>query len=623
MRAAHSSSLWPSVQSNFRTASTVSAVGWIFCAVSFLPGVKCEAKNPQPGAVMPEIVRLSYVDGDVRIMRGDDGKKVSGTEWQQAAVDTPVEGGFSVVTGAGRAEIEFEDASVAYLARNSVLMFDQLAAQDGVTYSHMQLLSGTMTMRLRPEFPGEEYVVATPQGNLRLGFPREVVVSPQGTVGLGSPRAVFVRVQSYLDATVMTPLDDETRKSHPGSEQDLAPGESVVLHNGRAETVQAADAVQQLDGDGFDTWVASRLQERDEAMAAVEQEAGLKAPIPGLAEMEGQGTFFDCEPYGRCWEPRDGWQPSAPEPGAPTVSGMQAATSPRFVEAAYQPDLPPSFAPTAMPQTGQQPMNPSSPLLEEDEYFPCNPFGVRNWYQRDPATGAMRLVRTETNRWGSSYEWAVCHSGTWVVRHRRYAWVAGPHRHHLCPVRWVKNAGRTGFVPLHRKDEPGKPPLNLRYGLYETKGGKLGDVERVEYDTGKSVKVLAVPPKGFDEVPLPRLMPVGEPKVEAHTLLAPAGTKNVGHGEVPARSSGTVSIRFNNRTQSFSLARTEMRGGRMTTVSSSFAGANRGVGVSSGSRGGFGGGGARGGGGGGGGARGGGGSAGGGGGSHGGGGGHH
>jgi hypothetical protein len=38
-------------------------------------------------------------------------------------------------------------------------------------------------------------------------------------------------------------------------------------------------------------------------MADVMKAAGLTSPLPGLAGMKGQGTFFACAPYGTCWEP--------------------------------------------------------------------------------------------------------------------------------------------------------------------------------------------------------------------------------------------------------------------------------------------------------------------------------
>jgi hypothetical protein len=576
MRAAHRDSLLSSVLPGVYISSTLrrSAMVAVLGAFSILPGARSEAKRAQPAEVMPEIVRLSFVDGDVRIMRGEDGRKVSGTEWQQAATDTPMEGGFSLATGAGRAEIEFEDASVAYLAPHSVLMFDQLAAVDGVPFSRMQLLSGTMTMRLRPEFVGERYLVVTPQGALRLGF----------------PRAAYFRVASYLDATVMTPLDDATRGVYPGSREKLAPGESLVVQSGYAVPAPTADSSPQPDADGFDAWVTSRLKARDAAMAVMEQEAGLKEPIPGLAEMQGQGAFFDCEPYGRCWEPRDGWQPGESKPATPAESEMQPATDPRLVEAALQQSGPLSSALQSIPQNVQaRQSGPVSRQAGEDAYFPCDPALTRSLFRQAALTGAAQQAQTQRKVWPWPYDWAICHSGEWIRRHRHYVWVAGRHRHHLGPVRWVKNGGREGFVPLHPKDEPGKAPLNLRYGLYEAKGWKQGQEERVDYDAGKPVKVLSEPPKGFDEVPLPRLMPVGEPKMEAHDLMVKDGMKNQGHGEA-LRPSDLVNIRFDSRTQNFSLARTEMHGGKMSTVSMPFAGANHGVGVSSVNSGGFGGG---------------------------------
>ncbi len=57
-----------------------------------------------------QIVRLSLVEGDVRVSRGKEGEHVTGDEWEQAAVNLPIQTGFSLVTGKGRAAIELEDA---------------------------------------------------------------------------------------------------------------------------------------------------------------------------------------------------------------------------------------------------------------------------------------------------------------------------------------------------------------------------------------------------------------------------------------------------------------------------------------------------------------------------------
>src|SRR5665213_3349494 len=92
----------------------------------------------------PQIVRLSLVEGDVRVSRGEDGQKATGSAWEKAAVDVPLESGFSLVTGTGRAEIELEDASTIYLADNSVLTFKELSTTEGIPFTSLALLSGTM-----------------------------------------------------------------------------------------------------------------------------------------------------------------------------------------------------------------------------------------------------------------------------------------------------------------------------------------------------------------------------------------------------------------------------------------------------------------------------------------------
>ena len=105
-----------------------------------------------PPITYPQIVRLSYVEGDVRISRGKEGEKADEQEsgettgWEQAVAGLPIETGYSLVTGKGRAEIEFEDVSTVYLADNSVLSFNDLSATGGVPLTVMSLLSGTASL---------------------------------------------------------------------------------------------------------------------------------------------------------------------------------------------------------------------------------------------------------------------------------------------------------------------------------------------------------------------------------------------------------------------------------------------------------------------------------------------
>ena len=83
--------------------------------------------------------------------------------------------------------------------------------------------------------------------------------------------------------------------------------------------------------------------------------SGLTQPIPGLAEMDGQGRFFDCAPYGTCWEPNDAFareQESNPQPEAQPSAG----------------DASPHRATTTGYGSAE-----SMPPLGYDEFFPCYP----------------------------------------------------------------------------------------------------------------------------------------------------------------------------------------------------------------------------------------------------------
>ena len=57
----------------------------------------------------------------------------------------------------------------------------------------------------------------------------------------------------------------------------------------------------------WDSWVDGRIASRSAAMTAVMKASGLNSPLPGLADMNGQGTFTPCAPYGTCWQPTNGW----------------------------------------------------------------------------------------------------------------------------------------------------------------------------------------------------------------------------------------------------------------------------------------------------------------------------
>jgi hypothetical protein len=493
--------------------------------------------------VYDQIVRLSLIEGDVRVSRGKEGEHATGDAWGVAAVNLPINSGFSLVTGTGRAEIEFEDASTIYLGDNSVLTFNQLTTTGGVPDTELTLVSGTVTLHVQPTFSGESFSVSTPTARFSVRYGGKA----------------FMRIDSYLDAVSITPQEGSTILVDNTTAKNTAPGQTVTYsadHKLVSEGSSGPNAFAE-----WDEWTAKRIAARAALVAAVMKDSGLRSPIPGLAEMNGQGTFFDCAPYGTCWEPTGGWGKHEAETG-PVESQQTSETLLRQSTAS---------AHLLLVAQALQSGSPAAILRTEydDDLFPCLPGRVRRLISRDPLTGRETVLRTDIDSMGRpGYDWAVCHTGNWINRGHRYVWVAGTHRHHHCPVRWVNYGRSKAYVPIHPHDVAGKPPINLKYGVFETSGKKGESVaERVAFDPSTQVKVLTTAPKEFRTQYFPPLQRAETPRVEAHLVkdgIGPGRNAN-------AKSSGTA-ITFDHKSQSFMVARPVTAGNRTTMVTQRFGG---------------------------------------------------
>ena len=548
-------------------------------------------------AVMPQIVRLSYVQGDVRVSRGKTGRHEDGSGWEQAVVNLPLATGFSVVTGKGRAEIEFEDASTMYLGEDSVLVLNDLTSKEDVPHTEMALLTGVATLHLKPEMPGEIYFFKTPTDTMHVAY------------------GIFadMRVNSYLDAVTLTPVWFPS--SHPaGAQRVSAPvGASVTFSYGVRQLTSAHPAAGNVSE--WDQWVAQRVETRAAAMSEVMGEAGLDKPLPGLADMKAKGRFFRCEPYGTCWEPTNGWerqgtggaQGTGGEGGgaasrarllnvAGQASGQQASAQQATAQQATSQDAPTVQAstpqdgghqatgaadPTQQSGAGTQVGAQTPPQTQQSsggygsvptEYlydgggfdFPCSPFGAMNYMgeaQDFTAADDDFFYNAEFAN-GFSFNWAACNAGSWIQRGGRYAWVVQRGRQPHSPVHWVVVKGKLGFVPIHPADVAGKAPLNLKHGVYVEGGRKGVSFVRQGYATGESMKMLKSTPKQFREPAFPAMAavkaPVVQAKVWAETL---PGAKGLG-AQRPVNT-----IAFDRRSQSFSLVTRVTEGGRSNTFS--------------------------------------------------------
>src|ERR1700739_4718947 len=86
--------------------------------------------NPMPAASQeqnePQLARINYAQGEVKFSPGRNGKPDLNSEWMQAESGLSLDEGYSLATEDGRATVEFENGSVAYLSERSVLQFTTL-----------------------------------------------------------------------------------------------------------------------------------------------------------------------------------------------------------------------------------------------------------------------------------------------------------------------------------------------------------------------------------------------------------------------------------------------------------------------------------------------------------------
>jgi hypothetical protein len=229
------------------------------------------------------IVRLSLVEGDVQLARPEQG------EWEAALLNMPLQQGYSLATGYGRAEVEFESGATARLAQDSVLRFTELALSNGNRLTQLTLDRGTATFYANLA-RRDVFRVLTP--NLEVNVPDHarfrVDVEEGGTSVsvLKGDVAVETRAGSYRVTK------GRTLRFWPGASEEVA-----LYRTG--------------EPDDWDRWVA----ERDEAVLSATNTSLRYVNSPfryGLGDLSSYGNWFYVSGYGRCWQPWNvplGWTP--------------------------------------------------------------------------------------------------------------------------------------------------------------------------------------------------------------------------------------------------------------------------------------------------------------------------
>lgn len=478
------------------------------------------------------VVFIASVQGDVRISNGKDHRPDLNTPWQAALGGERVVEGSALSTGNGRAEIEFENGSTVYLAENSLLLFKELRAPGDRVLSRMALAVGRATFSMQPALR-ESFFIDTPTARLELS----------------ETEKFFVRLDAYLDATAITA---EGQKSEPvvwrdGRHLQLPKGKTVFFQDGavippparstpaealgmtpfpwtmpdfqlpalaflynRTNDLHPGPEDEQTEAASeWDAWVSGRVEQRNAVTAAALKASGLSSPIPGLVDLYEQGRFFNCEPYGTCWEPA--------EPEAVEENSLQ-------LPAPNRQSPPPAQAnPAFQPQTVQW------------RQF------VGGWCDPGRSVVVTRVAHSPEElrqftavkdaAWHSSTGFnrysVVCDYGYWIRDRRRYVRVVNRGRPPGCvgkcvvhaprPV-WVRVGNRIGFVPPHPNDVKGKPPINLKEGILLPPSKPGEPIGRVALAPSQKVTVLDKAPREVPSEPVNQALHVSAPEIHAHLL---------------------------------------------------------------------------------------------------------
>jgi len=272
---------WGQSEAKFR-----GLVGFLFM-IALLAVPALWADGPAPGT---RAVRLSSVDGQVQISQGNH------VIAAQAVANTPLFEGTQVVTADdGRAEIQFEDGSVARLSPNSSLAIPVLRGQGSASEAEIVLQSGLGYFELQDS--GQA-------GKISVRFADSVVTGGGFTVlrvNLDNPPgevAVFSGNAHLERGTALA--------------VDLHGGESLSL---KASDPTAYNVAESIEPDSWDSWNSDRDQALTSEAAA--RTGAAKSMVdsnnPAWNDLDANGNWYNVPGQGYIWSPYDaanaGWDP--------------------------------------------------------------------------------------------------------------------------------------------------------------------------------------------------------------------------------------------------------------------------------------------------------------------------
>ena len=238
------------------------------------------------------IIRLSLVSGDVRFATETHGDPLTDSKanWDAAQLNLPMRQGYVLATDNGRAEVEFENGTLAFLKENTVLEFYDLSLKDGALITRRVLRQGSASFHVNP-VSGDYFSVT----------------GGDFTVEAGS-RATF-RLDNFDDGSSVENISGHITVLHQDETTRLEKGQSLSMKAGNESSVSINRVPEP---DEFDHWVSGQIDTVSTANAATMQYTNSPYYAAGFGSLYSYGSWFNCGGYGFGWRPFGvgyGWSP--------------------------------------------------------------------------------------------------------------------------------------------------------------------------------------------------------------------------------------------------------------------------------------------------------------------------
>ena len=241
-------------------------------------GLVIPVRAQDPDDLRRGVARVSLINGEVSIQRGDSG------DWVPASLNAPIVTSDHLATGPNsRAEVQFDSATALRVGGEAEISFSQLEA----AHYQMALAHGTVTFR----------VLRTSSTDMEVDTP-SISVRPSRQ---GSYRIAV----NDSGQTEVTARSGEVEVFSPSGSQWVRAGQTLMARGSAADP--EFQVVRASSADEWDRWNDSR----DQVVLRSVSPQYVGPGVYGVEDLDPYGTWVDVPGYGWSWRPVvvAGWAP--------------------------------------------------------------------------------------------------------------------------------------------------------------------------------------------------------------------------------------------------------------------------------------------------------------------------